>query len=288
MVSINQRPMKNALYQIIAEIENEEKKLIFSNTSLIDEAHKMILYLQSKLLNTKKIVMEQGFDDLNDEIEFFRNIKPKILGKLIYYNKVYKIEIGCPARDGKLYEKYYQEQLKALKTEFQLHIINSPFYRYYRSGRTDKNSEYFIRGKLQNFEEFNSFIFELDPDFSTYYDFKVAKIIANELIYNYLNHKIIPSSNNGNILHDQQSKDMLWTESNNALIELIYALYAYGAISNGKIGIRKITNIFQILFRVSLGDVHHAFHRMKTRVGSRTAFLDQLKDSLEEYMDKDL
>lgn len=53
MVSINQRPMKNALYQIIAEIENEEKKLIFSNTSLIDEAHKMILYLQSKLLNTK-------------------------------------------------------------------------------------------------------------------------------------------------------------------------------------------------------------------------------------------
>jgi len=27
---------------------------------------------------------------------------------------------------------------------------------------------------------------------------------------------------------------------------------------------------------------------MKTRAGSRTAFLDQLKISLEEYMDKDL
>jgi len=27
---------------------------------------------------------------------------------------------------------------------------------------------------------------------------------------------------------------------------------------------------------------------MKTRTGSRTAFLDQLKISLEEYMDKDL
>jgi NifU-like protein involved in Fe-S cluster formation len=31
-----------------------------------------------------------------------------------------------------------------------------------------------------------------------------------------------------------------------------------------------------------------AFHRMKTRSGCRTLFLDQLKQALEEYMDKDL
>jgi hypothetical protein len=37
-----------------------------------------------------------------------------------------------------------------------------------------------------------------------------------------------------------------------------------------------------------LGDIHHAFHRMKVRSGSRTAFLDRLKTSLEEYMDKDI
>ena len=46
--------------------------------------------------------------------------------------------------------------------------------------------------------------------------------------------------------------------------------------------------MFQILFGITLGDLHHAFHRMKTRAGSRTAFLDQLKISLEAYMDKDM
>ncbi|MGI6516876.1 MAG: RteC domain-containing protein [Fermentimonas caenicola] len=68
------------------------------------------------------------------------------------------------------------------------------------------------------------------------------------------------------------------------MCELIYALYANDAISHGKIGIRKISSIFQVLFRVSLNDIHNSFHRMKTRAGSRTLFLDQLKFSLEEYM----
>ena len=83
-------------------------------------------------------------------------------------------------------------------------------------------------------------------------------------------------------------RKVFWTDSKNALIELVYALYASGAISHGKIGIRKISLMFQIIFRIPLGDLHHAFHRMKTRAGSRTAFLDQLKTSLEEYMDRDL
>ena len=83
-------------------------------------------------------------------------------------------------------------------------------------------------------------------------------------------------------------KELSWTDSKNALIELMYALYASGAISDGKLGIRKLTAISQVLFRIPLTDVHHAFHRMKTRAGSRTLFLDQLKQALEEYMDKDL
>jgi len=47
-----------------------------------------------------------------------------------------------------------------------------------------------------------------------------------------------------------------------------------------------IINIFQVLFKASLNDIHH--HRMKTTVYSWTALLDQLKLSLEEYMDKNL
>ena len=72
------------------------------------------------------------------------------------------------------------------------------------------------------------------------------------------------------------------------MVELIYALHASGAVSNGRVGISKMSMVFEIIFRVKLGDLHHSFHRMKDRSGSKTAFLDHLKANLEKYMDNGL
>lgn len=180
-------------------------------------------------------------------------------------------------------------QLANLKREYSEHVCNSDFYRYYRSGRTDRDHTYFKRGNINYHDGLNSIVFEIDPSFSTFFDYKLARIISNDLLYTFLLTKINPDENPDTILQNSEStKDVFWTDSKNALIELVYALYASGAISHGKIGIRKISLIFQILFRVPLEDLHQAFHRIKTRTGSRTAFLDQLKSSLDEYMDKDL
>nr|WP_315254766.1 RteC domain-containing protein [uncultured Flavobacterium sp.] len=281
--------MKYSLQNIILEIHNKEVKILSQNKRLIDEAYEMTLYLQDLLFTVKKYVIEEGFKNDEEEIYFFHTIKPKILGKLIYYNKVYRIETGCPVNNGKIYHTYFASRLQELKKEYAEHICNSDFYRYYRSGRSDKDEVYFRLGNINYHDGLNSFVFEIDSQFSTFYDYKVARIIANELLYNYLLTKINPDENPDVILQNSEStKDVFWTDSKNALIELVYALYASGAISHGKIGIRKISLLFQILFRVPLGDLHHAFHRMKTRTGSRTAFLDQLKISLEEYMDNEL
>lgn len=280
--------MRYSLQNIILEIHNKEDKILSQNKRLIDEAYEMTLYLQDLLFTVKKYVIEEGFKNDEEEICFFHTIKPKILGKLIYYNKVYRIETGCPVNNGKIYHTYFTSRLQELKKEYDEHICNSDFYRYYRSGRSDKDEVYFRLGNINYHDGLNSFVFEIDSQFSTFYDYKVARIIANELLYNYLLTKINPDENPNVILQNSEStKDVFWTDSKNALIELVYALYASGAISHGKIGIRKISLLFQILFRVPLGDLHHSFHRMKTRAGSRTAFLDQLKLSLEEYMNKE-
>ena len=281
--------MKYSLQTIILEIHNKEDKVSLQNKRLIDEAYEMTLYLQELLFSVKEFVIKEGFKDEAEETHFFRSVKPQILGKLIYYNKVFRIETTCPVSNGKMYYSYFSTQLAHLKREYIEHICNTDFYRYYRSGRTDRDDTYFKRGHINYHDGLNSIVFEIDPAFSTFYDYKIARIIANELLYTYLLSKINPDENPDMVMQKPEStKDVFWTDSKNALIELIYALYASGAISHGKIGIRKISLMFQILFRIPLGDLHHAFHRMKTRSGSKTAFLDQLKQSLEEYMDKNL
>ena len=281
--------MKYSLQNLILEIHNKEDKILSQSKRLIDEAYEMTLYLQNLLFSVKTFITEEGFKNDAEEIHFFRTIKPQILGKLIYYNKIYRIETSCPVSNGKMYYSYFSTHLANLKRDYSEHVCNSDFYRYYRSGRTDRDHTYFKRGNINYHDGLNSIVFEIDSSFSTFYDYKVSRIISNELLYTYLLTKINPDETPDAILQNSEStKDVFWTDSKNALIELVYALYASGAISHGKIGIRKISLIFQILFRVPLGDLHHAFHRMKTRTGSRTAFLDQLKSSLEEYMDKDL
>lgn len=281
--------MKYILQNVILEIHKKEDLISSQSKRLIDEAYEMTIYLQDLLFSIKKFIVEEGFKDEKEEIHFFRTIKPQVLGKLIYYNKIYRIETTCPVNNGKMGISYFSIQLANLKREYIEHVCNSDFYRYYRSGRTDRDETYFKRGQINYHDGLNSIVFEIDPSFSTFYDYKVARIISNELLYTYLLTKISPDENPDSILQNSESsKDVFWTDSKNALIELVYALYASGAISHGKIGIRKISLMFQIIFRIPLGDLHHAFHRMKTRAGSRTAFLDQLKTSLEEYMDRDL
>lgn len=279
--------MKYSLHKIIDDVSQYESKIVNEASGSLGEALKMISYLQEVLIALKASVVKEGFDSEWEEINFFRNVKPGILGKLIYYNKVYRIECACPLGSGKIYRNYFSNQIKELKQEFEEHIFNSEFYRYYRSGRNDRDQTFFRLGNINLYDGLNSFVFEIDHHFSTYYDYKVARIIANDLLQNYL-HLKIDSIEDSNFKDEEATKDIFWTSSKNALVELIYAMYASGAVSHGKVGIRKLSLIAQIVFSVSLGDLHHAFHRMKTRAGSRTAFLDQLKISLEEYMDKDL
>ena len=114
--------MKYSLQNIILEIHNKEDKILSQNKRLIDEAYEMTLYLQDLLFTVKKYVIEEGFKNDEEEIYFFHTIKPKILGKLIYYNKVYRIETGCPVNNGKIYHSYFTSRLQELKKEYDVWV----------------------------------------------------------------------------------------------------------------------------------------------------------------------
>lgn len=274
---------------VLSQIQKEERKVALSTDNIIEECYKMIGYLQELLRQLKMDVLKHGFAKENEEIDFFKRIKPQILGKIVYYNKVSRIETTCPVSDGQLYLNYYSNQMKKLNKEFKDHILISDFYRYYKSGRVDKDNIYFRLGNINFYDGLNSFVFEIDTHFSTYYDYKTARIIANENLYFYLNSKICNNAPEGpstvNLILD--NSDIHWTDSKSALIELIYALYASASVSNGRISLTKLSAIAQELFNVQLGDIHHAFHRMKDRAGDRASFLNHLKNSLEQYMDKE-
>ncbi len=84
-------------------------------------------------------------------------------------------------------KNYFINELNQLENFYNKNI---DFYKYYRSGSTHLDKYFFLRGKQDIQMTMETFYFERDPNFSTICDFKVAKIVANEMLRIYLNPKI--------------------------------------------------------------------------------------------------
>ncbi len=76
--------MEIVLNKILSEIQRQEEKLSSQMMQTADEAYQMTLYLKEMLFSIKTKVLQTGFKNEQQEIDFFKNIKPQILGKLIY------------------------------------------------------------------------------------------------------------------------------------------------------------------------------------------------------------
>lgn len=240
----------------------------------IEAAIQLILECLSEVRN---YVIKRGFKNVEEEIYFFKYQKPVIVSKLIYYNAIYKIETRRPY-GAKRIRKYFTKELKKLKRFFDSNI---DFYKYYRSNNSFVDEKFFVRGKHDIRLWLDTFYFEADHRFSTSHDYKVAKIIANDLIQVYLEDRL----NNINVKRGSDNS-LKWTASKTALTELIYALYSHGVFNNGNTDIKLIAKTFEEAFNIELGDFYHTFMELKARKINRTKFLDSLCEALIKKMDE--
>jgi len=277
--------MKTFYKNVQQKIKQDEENITLDIYTAIEDSRKMSICLNGVLNELKCFVLKNGFQDLTEEVEFFRFMKPNVMGKLLFYNKVYRIEISRPHHIGPVAENYFNAELKKVEN-FYMDVSCCEFYKYYRSGVHHNDKQYFCRGNFENGLGLHGFAFNSDPSFTTYYDYKISKIIEADLLYNYLIVRIEDSILR-NTKIDETFDQVKWIGSKSALVELIYAIHASDSIGGVNFGIRKLVLLFQEMFHVDLGDVHHLFHRMKYRGGNKTIFLDKLKASLEMYMDRE-
>lgn len=239
-----------------------------------------------KALDKLKIsILKHKFKTQAEEIRFFKVVKPKFLSPLIYHLKIFKIESHKPNGSNKIRRKYLLNELDKLKHYFD---SNLDFYRYYRTQSNYLDHKYFLRGKYDIRLTVDSFFFEADDRLSTSHDFKVAKILAHDRLQVYLEEELsnLDRKETSMISQDFPMVKLSWTESKTALIELIYALHAQGALDNGKADIKDIAASFELLFGIELGDYYRTFLEIRVRKTGRTKFIDALKHSLVKKMDE--
>lgn len=271
---------------IMNSINAKVAAIDLNSNDTISDSRQMIRFLKGELSKLKDFIMSYTFNSVDEEIDFFKNKKPVILGHLIFFNQVYRIESGCPLF-GDAARNYYIDEVERLKVELKKDM---EFYRYYRSGSTLYDELYFTRGQedVNMFTE--AFFFETDTGFSTYFDYKVAIIISSEMLFNYLfermNDKGIKSKRERE-LHRILQSHYTWTETKAAIVELIYGLFTVGCINNGKAEIADLARIFSLIFNIDMGDFYHAYLALKIKKKSPTAFLEKMMLKLREYMQRE-
>lgn len=279
--------MKELINNILSEIETDVAVVDLNGYDIIEASLSMVLRLQDVLTDLRNQLQTYVFSSKEEEIYFFKNQKPELLGRLLYFYKIYRIETQCPTGSNEVIRLYINKELDGLTYLFNR---NLDFYQYYRSHSTIHDEHYFLRGKTDIRLCTDSAQFDKDPNFSTGYDYKVAKILANEMLRIYLNKKLQKLENESYIEKQQYSINsktpVRFTGKKAALIELGYALVSSGDINHGNIEIKEFMNFLSSMFNIDLGGYYDAYVAMKERK-DQTAYLNLLAEKLSKRMRED-
>ena len=279
--------MKHIIKEISEDLNYKLDQIESTYDSTIIIAEKGIDATKSTLLKIRTLVLENDFDTKESEIDFFKNIKPHIYSKLIYYVKLFNLESKRPRGSAKPQKKYLDYQIDKLQNYFN---DNLEFYQYFRRGGTSLDEQYFVRGKEDIRLHPDNFHFFTDEKFSTSHDSTVATIMAYDMLIVYLKQEIDKLENRNTmetiIKANQYNSKLFWTASKTDLIELIYAIHSSGAINSGTADIKEMADACEYIFNIDLGNYYHTFVEIRSRKSNSTKFIDKLKESLIQRIDE--
>lgn len=261
------------------EIEKKLKKIESADLNILKKSLEASLVLGDAFQKMKEFISTYTFRNEAEEIEFFKVIKPRLFYRLIYYRKIYNIEMNRPV-GVESQRAYLIDEIKAIN---RYNAKRSDFVRYYRSGLTHMDSMYYLRGSIDTALYLESFHHERDPSFSTNCDFKVARILANEFLIQYLTKEL-------EVFEQRQVEQSLprvrltWNGTKTELVEQIFAWDSRKVFGN--IPLTRLSEYIQTVFNIELDkNFSRTFGDMRIR-NRQTPFLDSLKEALLKRMNR--
>lgn len=261
--------MKEFANKILLKINTEIEISCVNDDVSSDKALYMINFIRPLFEELREFIHQYTFQDANEEILFFKDIKPFILSKLIYFNDIYTLELRKPNGSKEVIKEYYKKKQTTI-TEFC--NANLDFYQYYRSKATHLDRYYFLRGHENYKLCHNCGMFDKDPLFSTCCDHKVAKMLAYDMLEIYLQQRLQDVEKQEIISISRASlpdNPFRWTGTKIAAIELGYAIYAAGVLNDGNADIKEIMTYIEASFKIDLGDYYRTYLAIREREKER-------------------
>tara|TARA_B100002049_G_C16065020_1_gene369989 strand:- start:274 stop:1104 length:831 start_codon:yes stop_codon:yes gene_type:complete len=271
-----------------SEIHNFHQLLNTQVLGLIDPVKKAntgIEIANDSLSKLKEIVEQEDFENVPEEIDFFKNIKPCPMSYLIYFSEMRSCESRKPKAGESFQIQFFEKELRKINKFF---YRNNDFVQYMEQGHSYMDHQLFTRNHRKNFPFTPTINYYQYPEFSSSHDMLWAKIQAMYRLIHYIR-EAIESLKPGTIetFPPQKHPVMVWSGSKTALVELIYALFASGDLNHGTADISTLTTSFEDIFNIKLDNIYKTYSEIKARKNTRSKYLESLIVALEAKMNKD-
>lgn len=227
----------------------------------------------------------EDFDNPEEEIHFFKNVKPNIIALKIEEIMNYNIAINKPIGPLDAEVDYYKREIESLQSFFRLNAFH---YQYYRTKATAFDELFFLResGPLP---VPSTEIQMTEYQYTTPMSYLFAKFIAYENIQNLLREKIFELTNPECLKFQPSGRKnpiLRWTGDTVNLVELIYGLWLTGQLNDGNANLAEIVRWMEFHLQVKIGVIQKRFAEIESRKRlSTTRYIDQMKDAILHKID---
>jgi hypothetical protein len=275
--------MENMTQRLLADMQREFQEVEVSTEDTLKKAQLSFNIVEKHLRVLKDFITTRTFNSTEEEIRFFKEIKPEFLRELVYYAELYSIEELKPNGSNRKQRKYYEQCLVNIEIFFDR---NRKLYNYYRTGQIDSDGHFFVRTTTDTPAN-PDYRLDLDPNFSTSYSNKLGMLQAYEHLREYLL-GVISDLGRNKVPRPGKKKrrNITWTDHKTALIELLYAVHVKGSINHGNIPINYLMSAAEEFFNIRLGNVYTAVLGIGRRKKGRTPYLHSAITSFEDWLDE--
>lgn len=246
---------------------------------LISKHRKMAMVAQSYVSTLKDHITKHSFRTKEEEIEFFKVIKPKFSALVYYHEKIFNVETQMPHGTAEQKSIFLAREITKID---RFYINNTAFSSYMKKGCTSRDHKYFIAGNDKDTLGLGFIYLDFDPIFSSVHSSLVARFLGAQKALEYLNNRSKTIEDFGETYFG--SNTLAFTGTASDLVELAYALSKTNKITND---IKEIIEVFSLIFNIEINDFYRTYHGFKYRKVDRTKFLSLLKDGLNDALDSE-
>ncbi|SEW15599.1 RteC domain-containing protein [Chitinophaga arvensicola] len=267
--------------QLLAEVraQNESLELFSVTTSYLAKCLRAVTGIIAEL---HAHIDRHTFNDEEEEINFFKYVKPEFDGRAYFFTDLLKLEQSAPKKDQQAIEQYYRKRLDSTRS-FLLHHQDDQLY--LSLGFTYNDQTYFLRypptiqNDTLNFllrDDRASLLPFLDKRYYTPWSYLYAQLVSATFLQEYLEHRLSSATPAGG----QPLSPISWTGNKAELVELIYGLNEMGVLNGKKESISSLATFFGNIFQIDLSNIYKMYENNRLKKKSRTPFFDSIKLSL--------